>query len=82
MDLLHIDVTSIEMTMEPNRPPKVANILLFQDHFTKYVIAYMTHDQTTKTSAKFLYLIYILIFGAPARLLSNHGAKLHEQHYW
>ena len=47
MDLLHVDFTSIEMTMELNRPPKVANILVFQDHFTKHVMAYMTPNQTT-----------------------------------
>ena len=29
MDLLHIDFTSIEMTMELNRLPKVVNILVF-----------------------------------------------------
>ena len=38
MDLLHIDFTSIETTMEPNRPPKVVNVMVFQDHFTKHVM--------------------------------------------
>ena len=42
MDLLHIDFTRIMMTMEPNRPPKVANVLVFQDHFTKHAMAYVT----------------------------------------
>ena len=73
MDLLHVDFTSIEMTMEPKRLPKVADILVFQDHFTKHVMAYMTPNQTMKTIAKFLYQGYILIFGAPARLLRDHG---------
>ena len=63
------------MTMELNRLPKVAKVLVFQDHFTKHVMAYMTPDQTTKTITKFLYQGYIPIFGAPARLLSNHGAN-------
>ena len=35
MDLLHVDFMSIKMTMEPNRPPKVTNVLVFQDHFMK-----------------------------------------------
>ena len=74
MDLLHVDFTSIEMTMEPNRPPKVANVLVFQDHFMKHIMAYVTPDQTTKTVAKFLNQGCILIFGAPARILSDHGA--------
>ena len=71
LDLLHIDFTSIEMTMELNQSPRVTNILVFQDHFTKHVMAYVTSDQTAKTVAMFLYQVYILIFGAPARLLSN-----------
>ena len=75
VDLFHVDFTSMEMTMEPNRPPKVSNILVFQDHFTKHVIAYVTPDQTAKTVAKFLYQGYISIFGALARLLSDCSAN-------
>ena len=75
MDLLHVDFTSIEMTLELNRPPKVTNVLMFQDHFTKHIMAYVTPNQTTKTIAQFLYQGYILIFGAPARLLSDWGAN-------
>ena len=75
LDLLHVDFTSIETTMEPNTSPRVANILVLQDHFTKHVQAYVTPDQTEKTIAKFLYGGYISIFGAPARLLSDRGAN-------
>ena len=49
LDLLHVDFTGIETTMELNQSPRVANILVFQDHFTKHVLAYVTHDQTAKT---------------------------------
>ena len=42
MDFLHVDFTSIEMTMEPNRPPKVVNGLMFHDHFTKHIRVYVT----------------------------------------
>ena len=75
LDLLHVDFTSIEMTLELNRLPMVANVLVFQDHFMKHVMVYLTPNQTTKTVAKFLYQGYILIFGALARLLSNWGAN-------
>ena len=54
LDLLHIDFTSIETTLEPNQSPRVANVLVFQDHFTKHVLAYVTPNQTAKTVAKFL----------------------------
>ena len=75
MDLLHVDFTSIEMTLELNRSPKLTNVLVFQDHFTKHVMVYVTPDQTAKTVAKFLYQGDISIFGALARLLSNWGAN-------
>ena len=75
LDLLHVNFTSIETTLEPNQLPRVANILVFQDHFMKHMLAYMTLDQTAKTIAKFLYGGYISIFGAPARLLSDRGAS-------
>ena len=75
LDLLHIDFTSIEMTMELNQLARVANILVFQDHFMKHIMAYVNPDQTAKTVTKFLYQGYILIFGALARFLSNWGAN-------
>ena len=75
LDLLHVDFTSIETTMELDKSPRVANVLVFQDHFTKHVLAYVTPDQTAKTIAKFLYGGYISIFGAPARLLSDRGTS-------
>ena len=48
LDLLHIDFTSIEMTMELYQLPRVTNILVFQNHFRKHVMVYVTPDQTAK----------------------------------
>ena len=75
LDLLHIDFTNIDTKMELNQSPRVTNVLVFQDHFTKHVLAYMTPDQTGKTIAKFLYGGYISIFGALAGLLSDRGTS-------
>ena len=75
LDLLHIDFSSIDMTLELNRLPKVTNVLVFQDHFTKHAMASLTPNQTTKTVVKFLYHGYILISWAPARFLSDWGAN-------
>ena len=75
LDLLHIDYPSIEMTLELNQLPRVANVLVFQDHCMKHFMAYVTSDQTAKMVVKFLYQGYISIFGAPARLLSDWGAN-------
>ena len=75
LDLLHVDFTSIETTMELDKSPQVANVLVFQDHFTKYVLAYVTPDQTAKSVTKFLYGGFISIFGDLARLLSDRGTS-------
>ena len=48
LDLLHVDFMSIETTMELDESPQIANVLVFQDHFTKYVLAYVTPNQTAK----------------------------------
>ena len=75
MNLLHADFTSIETTLEPNQSPRVTNILVFQDHFMKHILAYVTPNQTAKIVAKFLYQGNISIFGAPASLLNDRGAN-------
>ena len=75
LDLLHVDFTSIETMLELNQSPRVANVLVFQDHVTKHMLAYVTPDQTAKTITKFLHGGYISIFGAPARLLSDRGTS-------
>ena len=64
LDLLHVDFTGIKTTLEWNQSPRVANVLVFEDHFTKHVLAYVTPNQTAKTIAKFLYQGYISIFGS------------------
>ena len=75
LDLLHVDFTSIKTMLELNQSPRVTNVLVFQDHFTKHVLTYVTPDQTAKTIPKFLYGCYISIFGAPGRLLSERGTS-------
>ena len=75
LDLLHDDFTSVETTLELNQSPRITNVLVFQYHFTKHMLAYVTPDQTAKTITKFLYGGYISIFGAPARLLSDRGTS-------
>ena len=74
MDLLHIDFTSIQVTMELNRLPKVVNIWVFQYHFAKHIMAYVTPDQTRS--------------GLHLNLWSSGQApkwswcECHEQCYW
>ena len=59
LELLHVDFTSIETMMELDEPPNVVKYLVFCNHFTKHVMAYVTPDQTVKAAAKFLWQGYI-----------------------
>ena len=59
--LLHTDFTSIVTTMELDQSPNVVSLLVFCNHFTKYIMANVTPDQTAKTLAKFLWQGYISI---------------------
>ena len=61
--------------MELDQPPSVVNILVFCNHFTRHIMAYVMPKQTAKTVAKFLWQGYILISGALAKLLSDQGAN-------
>ena len=61
--------------LELNQSPRIGIIFVFQDHFTKHILAYVTPDQTAKALAKFLYGGYISIFRALARLLSDRGTS-------
>ena len=75
LELVHVDFTSMESTMELNKPPSVKNILVIMDHFTCYALAVVTKDQTAKTIAKVIYERFITVFGVPVRLLSDQGAN-------
>ena len=75
LKLLHVDFASIETMMELDQPPNVMKLLVFCDHFTKHVMAYMTPSQLQKTVDKLLWQGYVSIFGTLAKLLSNWGAN-------
>ena len=71
--LVHLDYTSIESTMELNKPPVVKNVLMMTDHFTRYALMVTMKDQTAKTVTKVFYEYFIAVFGVPAKLLSDRG---------
>ena len=58
-ELLHVDFTSIE-------DPVIRNVLVLQDHFLKYIVAYVVKDQIARTAAETLRNGYFRLFGAPA----------------
>ena len=69
LELVHLDYTSKESTMELNKSPMVKN------HFTRYALAVVMKDKTAKMVAKVFYEHFIAVFGAPAKLLSDQGVN-------
>ena len=72
-ELLHVDFTSIEETVPLQQEPVIRNVMVMQDHFSKYVVAYVVKDQTARTAAETLRSGYFGLFGAPAYLISDQG---------
>ena len=72
-ELLHVDFTSIEETVPLKEDPVIHNVLVLQDHFSKYVVAYVVKDQTARTAAETLRNGYFRLFRAPAYLVSDQG---------
>ena len=75
LELVHVDFTSVESTMELNKPPSIKNVLVIPDHFMHYALAFITKDQMAKTVGRVLYERFIMVFGMPAKLLSDLGAN-------
>ena len=72
-ELLHVDFTSIEEMVPLKEEPVIWNVLVLQDHFSKYVVAYVVKDQTALTAAETLRNGYFGLFSAPAYLISDQG---------
>ena len=72
-ELLHVDFTSIEETVPLKEDPLIHSVLVLQDHFSKYIVAYVLKDQTARTAAQTLRIGYFGLFGAPAYLVNDQG---------
>ena len=72
-ELLHMDFTSIKETVPLQQEPVIRNVMVMQDHFSKYVIAYVVKDQTARTTTETLMSGYFGLFGTPAYLVSDQG---------
>ena len=62
--------------MPLKKEPIIHNVLVLQDHFSQYVVAYVVKDQTACTTAETLRIGYFRLFGAPAYLVSDRGRPL------
>ena len=79
LDLVHINYVSMEVTVGIKEKPVVKNVLVFQDHFTRYTQAYVTNNHTTRTTARILYKEFFSVFGFPRRLMSDQASEFTGQ---
>ena len=54
LELVHVDFTNVQSTMELNKPPSIKNMLVIMDHFMCYALAVVTEDQMAKTGKSFI----------------------------
>ena len=67
LELLSIDYLTIE------EKGKKINLLVCQDHFTKFSQSIITKDQTAKSVAKALWNEFFLLYGFPSKIISDQG---------
>ena len=75
MNLVHIDYVKMEVTVGLKEKPEVKDVLVVQDHFTRYLQAYVTKNHTARTTARVLYNEYFLVFSFPSRLISDQAPE-------
>ena len=75
MDLVHIDFVKMEVTVGLKEKPEVKDVLVVEDHFTRYLQAYVTKNHTARTTARVLYNEYFSVFGFPRRLMSDQAPE-------
>ena len=75
MDLLHVDLVRMEVSIETKKKPVVQKILVVTDHFSRFVQAYKVKDKRAITIAKCLYDNYFRHYGFPRHLLSDQGTE-------
>ena len=79
LDLVHIDYVSIEVTVGMKEKPVIKNVLVTEDHFTRYTQAYVTNNHTVCTTARILYNEFFSVFGFPRRLMSDQASEFTGQ---
>ena len=75
MDLVHINMVGMEVTIKTKKKPVVQKILVVTDHFSRFVQAYKLKDKRAITITKCLYDNYFRHYGFPQCLLSDQGTE-------
>ena len=79
LDLVHIDYVSMEVTVGVTEKPIVKNILVIEDHFTRFTQAYVTNNHTARTTVHVLYNEFFSVFRFPRRLMSDQASEFTGQ---
>ena len=79
LDLVHIDYVSMEVTLGVKEKPVIKNVLVVEDHFTRYTQAYITNNHTVCTTVRVLYNEFFSVFGFPRQLMSDQAAEFMGQ---
>ena len=75
VDLVHVNLVGMEVTVETKKKPVVQKILVVTDHFSRFVQAYKVKDKRAITITKCLYDNYFRHYGSPRHLLSDQGTE-------
>ena len=59
--------------------PVMKNVLVIEDHFTRFTQAYVTHNHTARTTVCVLYSEFFSVFGFPRRLMSDRASEFTGQ---
>ena len=70
LELVHLDFLTLGGKTDDS---KSVNVLVITDHFTKYAQTYVTEKQTAVTVAKTLWENFLVHYGWPAKILTDHG---------
>ena len=79
LDLVHIDYVSMEVTVGIKEKAVVKNVLVVEDHFTRYTQVYVTNNRTVCMTACILYNKFFSVFGFPRRLMSDQASEFTGQ---
>ena len=74
LELIHLDYLKIE----PSKG-NIENVLVITDHFTGYVQAFPSKTQTALATAKLLWNNFILLYGFPAKIITDQGRNFESE---
>ena len=74
LEVVHLDF----LCLKPGKGQE-ENVLVITDHFTRYAQAYVTRTQTAQTMPKTLWDKFIVHYGLPKKILTDHGCNFESQ---